>query len=111
MRDVSLVNIVNAADPADDEDVLLRAALVVALCDLYADKEGFVTASDEQDAMIESQDGGAGNGTSTVIPLRGVRPPAPARILAGRSPPRSRQRSCSEAAPYGAARDPPSAPT
>jgi anti-sigma factor RsiW len=69
MRDVSLVNIVNAADPADDEDVLLRAALVVALCDLYADKEGFVTASDEQDAMIESQDGGAGNGTSTVIPL------------------------------------------
>jgi anti-sigma factor RsiW len=69
MRDESLTSIVNAADTADEEDVLLRASLVVALCELYADKEGFVTEPDAQDAASENQYGGSANGAATPIPF------------------------------------------
>jgi anti-sigma factor RsiW len=38
MCDDSLINIVSGADAADEEDILLRASLVAALCELYSDK-------------------------------------------------------------------------
>ena len=56
MRDVSLIGIVNHADPADDEDILLRASLIVSLCELYADKEGFVTETSALDVENENVD-------------------------------------------------------
>jgi anti-sigma factor RsiW len=55
MRDEPLTGIVNGADPADEEDVLLRASLVVALCNLYADKEGFAADLDAQGTVIENE--------------------------------------------------------
>src|SRR5471030_2691323 len=73
MRDEPLKNIVNGADAADEEDILLRASLVVALCELYADKDA-AAEPDAQDAVIENEDGGTvngeqHNGTSTLIPF------------------------------------------
>jgi anti-sigma factor RsiW len=69
MRDESLISIVNAADTADEEDVLLRASLVVALCELYSDKEAFATEPDAQDTVIADQVVGSVNGTVTPIPF------------------------------------------
>ena len=61
MRDVSLLGIVNGADPADDEDVFLRASLLAELCELYADKEGFATGADAQGDASETELGDAGS--------------------------------------------------
>jgi anti-sigma factor RsiW len=69
MREDSLINIVNGADSADEEDVLLRASLVVALCELYADKPDFSAEPDAQDSVIDNKDGGTANGTLVPIPF------------------------------------------
>jgi anti-sigma factor RsiW len=69
MRDESLISIANGADPADEEDVLLRASLVVALCELYSDKEGFVMEPAAQNTVIESEDGDTVGDGSTPIPF------------------------------------------
>jgi anti-sigma factor RsiW len=54
MRDESLINIVSGADAADEEDIFLRASLVAALCELYADKSA-AAESDADDDATESQ--------------------------------------------------------
>src|ERR1700732_169273 len=69
MRDLSLISVINGADAADEEDVLLRASLVVALCNLYADKEGFVAEPGAHDTEIENLDDGTVNGAVTLIPF------------------------------------------
>jgi anti-sigma factor RsiW len=67
MRNASLIDIVSGADATDEEDILLRASLVVALSELYSDKEAFAAEPDAQDSVIESQDGATVNGTVTPI--------------------------------------------
>src|SRR5476649_1930877 len=73
MRDESLINIVSGADAAEEEDIFLRASLVAALCELYADKSA-AAESDADDDATESQadpidNDGAYDGTSTPIPF------------------------------------------
>jgi anti-sigma factor RsiW len=67
MRDRSLTSIVSAADPTDEEDIFLRASLVVALCELYSDKEGVAAEPDAQGTMNENDDSGSVDGASTPI--------------------------------------------
>jgi anti-sigma factor RsiW len=68
MRNASLIDIVSSADVTDEEDILLRASLVVALSELYADKEAFAAEPDAQDGAIESRDGATVDGTFAAIP-------------------------------------------
>jgi anti-sigma factor RsiW len=67
MRDSSLTSIVSAADLTDEEDIFLRASLVVALCELYSDKEAVAAEPDAQDTMNENEDNGAVNGAVTPV--------------------------------------------
>ena len=67
MRDESLIPIISGADPLDEEDVLLRGALVVALRDLCssepvdpeADAEDAAIEDGEDDAVNDGRYGGA----------------------------------------------------